>query len=54
LSKFLAIGIPNAEDEKKVNMNKEDILLKEIYKEGVWKKAKVSRSGGGGRIAPVY
>jgi hypothetical protein len=55
LSKFLAIGIPSAEDEKKIKTNKEYILtLKEIYKEGVWKKAKVNRSGGGGRIPPVY
>jgi hypothetical protein len=55
LNKFLAIGIPNAADEQKINMNREDELtLKEIYKEGVWKKAKVNISGGGGRFAPIY
>jgi hypothetical protein len=34
--------------------NKYEDTSKYSYKEGVWKKAKPNRSGGGGRMAPIY
>jgi hypothetical protein len=57
MRKYLNIGLQMNEDEDKIQrkLSKEDEdTLKEIYKEGVWKKAMPNRSGGGGRMAPTY
>jgi hypothetical protein len=57
MRRYLNIGLQLNEDEDQIKrkLSKEDEdTLKYIYMEGVWKKAKPNRSGGGGRMAPIY
>jgi hypothetical protein len=56
MRRYLNIGLQLNEDEDQIKrkLSKEDEdTLKYIYREGVWKKAKPNRSGGGGRMAPI-
>ena len=58
MRKYLALGLQMNEDENKIKSKiskADEATLKEIYRDGMWKKAKPNRlGGGGGRFSPIY
>ena len=56
MRKYLALGIQMDEDENKIKSKiskADEATLKEVYRDGVWKKAKPNRLGGDGRFSPI-
>jgi hypothetical protein len=49
---YLAIGLQLADQAKDIN-KKDEKSLKDIYRQGVWEKAK-GQAPGGGRYSAVY